>query len=254
MNKNFSDLIKEIIEPDGIDVSFIEMHDNLPVLLWDGEKLKSDVRKSLLLNVKRFIEFSNLENISFDDIILVGSTANYNYNENSDIDIHIVFDFKQISENIEFVIEFLKIKKELWKENIPVKIKGYDLELYYQDKNEINHSTGVYSIIKNQWIRKPIKKIININIENLKSKSTDFINAINDLETNLSKKNWLNKYTDLKNKIKKYRQTGLDKKGEFSTENLVFKLLRNNGHLEKLVNLKKKYLTNELTLKEFKTR
>ena len=42
----------------------------------------------------------------------------------------------------------------------------------------------------------------------------------------------------LKEKIRKFRKTGLDTVGEFSSENIAFKVLRRNGNLEKLSNLK----------------
>ena len=62
--------------------------------------------------------------------------------------------------------------------------------------------------------------------------------------------NFVNKYKQLKDKVKKYRQTGLDNGGEYSTENLVFKLLRNNGYLGKLMNSKNIYLIKDLSLTE----
>lgn len=42
---------------------------------------------------------------------------------------------------------------------------------------------------------------------------------------------------DLKEKIRKYRKAGLDKGGEMSTENLVFKTLRRSGLMEKISKL-----------------
>jgi hypothetical protein len=77
------------------------------------------------------------------------------------------------------------------------------------------------------------------------------MNAIDDLKSNANQKDFLKKYEALKNKIKKYRQSGLDKAGEFSVENLVFKVLRNTGYLEKMVEIKNDYLTQELSLNEF---
>ena len=245
---NSSDVIKEAVEADSIDISSIQMHETLSPLLWNNDILKDDVRKQLLLNVKRFIEFSELEKYKFIDIILTGSLANYNYSENSDIDIHIIMDFNQISSNEEFVAEFLKMKKTLWNENLPIQIKGHDVEQYFQSSNEILHASGTYSILKNAWLIKPIKKIVNINMDNVKSKVSDFINTIDNLEQNLDNKNWLNNHESLKNKIKKYRQSGLDKEGEFSTENIVFKILRNTGYLKKLTDIKQQYLTKELSL------
>jgi len=250
MNVNIGDVIKEVIEPENVDTTSIQLHDELCPLIWDGDKLKSDVRKILLLNAKRFIEFSDAENLKFNDITLTGSMANYNYNENSDLDVHIVLDYSQISENKEFVADFLKLKKQLWNEKIPIQVKGHDVELYFQDKSELHHSSGVYSILKDEWVVKPTKKIINIDTANIKLKAADFMNAIDDLESNKNVKNWLDKYEQIKDRIKKYRQIGLDTGGEYSIENLVFKVLRNTGYLEKMVELKNNYLRNELSLDE----
>ena len=78
------------------------------------------------------------------------------------------------------------------------------------------------------------------------------MNAIDDLDSNKNQNDFLKKHEQLKNKIKKYRQSGLDSSGgEFSTENLVFKILRNTGYLEKMVEFKNDYLTKELSLTEF---
>ncbi len=250
---NISDALKEVVEPDTVDVSSIQMHDTLSPLFWDGGKLKPEIRKTLLMNAQRFIEFSDAESLKFNDVILTGSMANYNYNENSDLDVHIVLDFSQISENKEFVGDFFKLKKQLWADKLPIQVKGHDVEMYFQDAAEPHHSSGTYSLVKNDWIRKPIKKIMNIDSADVQLKSADLMNAIDDLESNVSEKDFLKKHELLKNKIKKYRQTGLDTGGEFSTENLVFKILRNTGYLEKMIELKNDYLTDELSLNEFMT-
>lgn len=249
--KNISDVLKEAIEPDNVDVSSIQMHNELNQLIWENDVLKKDVRKSLLMNAKRFIEFCGLEKLKFGDIILTGSMANFNYSENSDLDVHIILDFKLISENKEFVGEYLKLKKRLWADMLPIQVKGHDVEMYIQDTEETLHATGTYSLMTNEWISKPTKKIVNINSGDVQLKSADFMNAIDGLAENQEMNDWLARYDQLKNKIKKYRQTGLDTNGEYSVENLVFKILRNTGYLEKMVDIKNKYLTKELSLKEF---
>jgi len=249
---SISDTLKEIVEPDIVDVSSIQTHDILNSLVWESnEKIKIDIRKTLLMNAKRFIEFCDAENLTFDDIILTGSMANYNYNENSDMDVHVILDFNQISENKEFVGDFFRLKKALWSDRLPIQVKGYDVEMYFQDSAEPHHSSGTYSLVKDEWVRKPTKKIVNIDSANVQLKSADIMNAIEDLEGNRSEDNFMKKHEALKNKIKKLRQSGLDKSGEFSTENLVFKILRNTGYLEKMVSMKNDYLTQELSLNEF---
>jgi predicted nucleotidyltransferase len=249
---NISDVLKEVVEPDNVDVSSIKMNDTLSPLIWEGETLKPEVRKTLLMNAKRFIEFCDVEALKFDDIILTGSMANFNYSDSSDLDVHTILDFTQVSENKEFVGDFFKLKKQLWAEKLPIQIKGHDVEMYLQDSKEPHHSSGTYSLIKNDWIRKPTKKIVNIDTADVQLKSADLINAIDDLKTNMDEKNFLKKHEQLKTKIKKYRQSGLDSNaGEFSIENLVFKVLRNTGYLEKMVEMKNEFLTNELSLNEF---
>ncbi len=53
---------------------------------------------------------------------------------------------------------------------------------------------------------------------------------------------------ELKNKLKKFRQTGLEVGGEYSYENLTFKLLRRNGYIEKLFDIKTKVRNKKLSL------
>ena len=43
---------------------------------------------------------------------------------------------------------------------------------------------------------------------------------------------------ELRKKIKEFRQSGLETGGEYSYENLTFKLLRRNGYIQKLLRLK----------------
>jgi len=249
---NVSDVLKEAIEPDEVDVTSIQMHDTLNPLIWDdNEKIKPDVRKILLLNAKRFIEYSDMENLKFNDILLIGSMTNYNYSDNSDLDIHIILDFNQISNNEEFVGDYLKLKKTLWNERMPIQVKGYDVEMYYENNEVTRYSSGAFSLMKNEWVRKPTKKIVDIDTGDIQLKAADLMNAIDDLENHLDNENFIKKYDILLNKIKKYRQSGLEKGGEFSTENLVFKVIRNSGYLEKLFELNNQHLTQELSLDEF---
>ncbi len=250
-DNNISDTLKEAIEPDEVDVSSIQYHDKLSPLIWDESgKLKEDVRKILLLNVKRFLEFSDLENLDYSDVILTGSMANFNYNENSDLDVHVIMDFAQISENEDFVSDFLSMKKTLWNERMPIQVKGHDVEMYYQDANEPHHSTGTYSIMKDEWVNEPTKQIVDINSSNIQLKSADLMNSIDDLSNMNDKEFFLEKYNKLKDKIKKMRQSGLENEGEFSSENLAFKVLRNTGYLGKLIDLKNNFLTQELSMNE----
>ena len=52
----------------------------------------------------------------------------------------------------------------------------------------------------------------------------------------------------IKDKIKKMRQAGLDAAGEFSVENMVFKVLRRNGMLDRLSDIKTVAYDKSVTL------
>lgn len=246
---NISNMLSEIIDTNDIGVDSIILNDELNPLFWEGDILKKDVRKALLLNAKRFIEFCDLDNYKFNDIILTGSIANYNYNDNSDVDIHIILNFDQINSDSDFVEAYFKLKKSLWSEKLPIQIKGHDVELYIQNEKEQHHSTGIYSLVHNEWVTRPTKKVINIDTNNLKIKTANFIDKINELESIKNPDEFIKRYDELLNKLKKYRQSGLNKKGEYSTENLVFKILRNNKYLKNLIDMKNNILTKELSLK-----
>ena len=51
-----------------------------------------------------------------------------------------------------------------------------------------------------------------------------------------------------KEKLKDYRKSGLEKDGELSYENLVFKFLRRSGHIEKLFDTANKEIDKELSV------
>jgi len=58
----------------------------------------------------------------------------------------------------------------------------------------------------------------------------------------------LDKIAKLKDKIKKYRSSGLADKGEYSYENLAFKFLRRNDYLKKLNDIKNELIDQTLTI------
>lgn len=249
-NKNsVTDILNEIIEPNSVDVNDLHMKDELCPKIWDSEdKMNEEVRKVLLKNAIEFIKYCKTDKQDFKDVTVTGSLANYNYTETSDIDVHILMNFEQISEDKEFVGEYFKNKKNLWSESYPATIKGHEVELYIQDTSESHTSTGVYSLITDKWLTKPVKKMIAIDTANVQLKAAHIMNAIDDLKDNHNHFDVINRVESLMDKIKKMRQSGLDKEGEFSTENIVFKVLRNSDYIKKLVDAKKDVMTKELTL------
>lgn len=90
--------------------------------------------------------------------------------------------------------------------------------------------------------------MVALDIPNIQAKAAGFMDQIDELLTTVNAKSAAATIEKLMDKLKKYRKAGLDAEGEFSTENLVFKILRNTGYLEKLVKKKENLISKDLTL------
>jgi hypothetical protein len=216
-------------------------------------KIKSDIRESLLEIAYQFIDFLKVE-VFVEDIVMTGSLCNYNWSEYSDVDLHLMIDFSQFpEEQVEVYKELLNIKKLLFNNNHDIKIKNYDVELYCQDSTESHFSSGMYSILFDEWLEKPKKETVNIDKLSIKNKAKEWMKNIDNVMKHASHedldeaKSILDKF---KEKLKKYRTSGLEKNGEYSNENLVFKFLRRNGYIEKLYDFENKLMDKSLSLSE----
>lgn len=212
--------------------------------IWDDDdEIKSDLRKGLMKIAKDYLEFLDID-IELSDLILTGSLANYNWSKYSDFDLHLLFDFSEVDENIELVKKYLDAKEKVWKLQHDLSLENYPVELYCQDINQKHTSTGIYSIMQNRWIKKPKKENFEPDEDLIKNKARKIMDSIKDLEddfiTNVDSEIILGKFDKIWKKIKDARQAGLEKEGEYSIENLIFKLLRRNGYIERLLNIKTK--------------
>lgn len=219
----------------------------------EGFKMKEDVRKRLIEVADDFIESFGVE-FFIHDIILTGSLANYNWSEFSDVDLHILIDMGEIetgdgSPILKTIIkEFFEAKKNVWNEKHNIKIKGYDVEVYVQDVEETHISSGVYSILHDKWEIEPKKETPNIDDRKILEKGEDFAKKIDQIINLEPNNDTLPKIESLRKKLKQFRQSGLESGGEYSYENLTFKLLRRNGYIEKLLKLKTDIVDKKLSI------
>jgi len=230
-----------------IDLNSFRVHDKLHPEIWDENKeMRPEIRERLLDIAMDFIKFLKIE-VHPLDITLTGSMANFNYSKYSDFDLHLILDFNQIDENEELVKELLLAKKTIWNSEHEIKIKSFEVEVYAQDVSEPHFSTGVYSCMYNRWITKPRENPPQIDLESVKQKAQEMMDLVDHaLETDCDVR-CLEAY---KAKIKRMRQSGLEKKGEFSTENMSFKVLRRNGYIGKLMDAIRETKDEELTLEQ----
>ena len=116
------------------------------------------------------------------------------------------------------------------------------MELYAQDATEPHFSTGVYSVLNDEWLVSPNRIEDTFDENKVLKKSLLWMDMIDGVERKSYlqvPEETLETIKKIKDKLKKFRKCGLEDKGEFSYENLVFKFLRRNGYLRKLSEFKK---------------
>jgi hypothetical protein len=222
----------------------------------DTPVLKNGIRVALLQIAGEFMDFLG-EDLFVDDIRFTGSLANFNWSEFSDIDLHMYVDFSQFDPKDRDVYkELFQLKKTLFNTTHNITVKGYEVELYAEDINEVHFSTGVYSVLFDQWVDKPEKENVKIDKDFLMKKVKVVMETIDNLMEDIVDDDLdtaLGKIEKFKEKLKKYRSSGLEKDGEFSYENLVFKFLRRNQYIDKLYNFKNKLMDKKLSLENQET-
>jgi hypothetical protein len=239
------------VKNDEIINSFVTK-DELNPKIWDNDDtLNKEVREKLLAVATEFIDFLGVP-ILVEDIIFTGSLSNYNWSKYSDIDLHIVADFNQFSDNmLPLYEELFKVKKTLFNTDHDIKIFGYEVELYVQDSNEAHFSSGVYSVLFDEWSNKPKKENVKVDKNLIREKSKQWMEIIDtalDAASDVTADDAREILKKCKDKLKKYRTCGLEKEGEYSDENLVFKVLRRNGYIEKLMNFENDVVDKELSI------
>lgn len=221
------------------------LKDELNPKIWpDGdEKVNREVREKLLEIANDY--FDNLEiDAKLQDIVLTGSLANFNWSEYSDFDLHLIFNFGEVNKDEELVRKFLDAVEKVWKLQHDITIEGYEVEVYCQDSKQEHYSTGQYSLVEDKWLVKPTKENFVPDEELIKRKAEQIISSIEDLESDLEEGEEYElinaKLKKVWKKIKDSRKAGLEREGEYSVENLVFKLLRRNGYIGKILDVKRK--------------
>ena len=212
---------------DELSIQPISYHDELNPVLWKGNKLKTEVRYKLLLIAKHFAHFLKVPDLNLRDITISGSNAAYGYSDSSDLDLHLIVDMPA---NKPELVELYTAKKNQYNFTYDIKIHGIDVELYVQDSKQKHHSAGIYSVLNDKWISEPSYDEPKVTPEEVKAKARNYAGKLNQA----LRSNDLELAKATIEDIRRLRQAGLEKGGEFSVENLAFKLLRARGHIEKL--------------------
>ena len=252
---NFKNFLSEQNNPESIDLSSFEFHDELDqdFLNQPDDKLDPEIREKLLVIANDFWSSLEVGDAEYDDITFTGSLAAHNYSRFSDVDLHILVDFSDVDDKTDLVREYFNAMKSVWNRLHDILIKGYEVEIYVQDVNDPHEAQGLYSVLNNEWIKKPVLDKQDFDKDNIRKKAAGLMDQIDRLKPLIDdgKYEEAEKYADkLKAKIRKMRKTGLETVGAYSVENLAFKVLRRNDYLGKLSDAKREAYDKMLSIKE----
>lgn len=208
--------------------------------LWTNKGLLYEpIRKRLIMITDNFTKSLKVE-LEVKDIVFTGSNANFDWNEHSDVDVHILVDFK----GDEVLKKMMDRERLIWNLQHNIKIKGYKFEIYVEDINDFRLSSGIYSLIKDKWLKKPSKftQLTSENIKYIDKKTESYEQKIKYLEWLLknNKKTPLLIYqtaNELFNYLKEKRKKSLEIEGKGGLMNIIYKNLRNKKMLDKLWDL-----------------
>ena len=253
--KNLKKFVNEQNDPDDVDLSSFEFHDELNKDFWNQEddKLDPEIRQKLIAIANDFWNSLEVGDAEYDDITFTGSLAAHNYSKFSDVDLHILVDFSDVDDKTDLVREYFNAMKSIWNRLHDILIKGYEVEIYVQDVNDPHEAQGLYSISNDEWIKKPVLDKQDFDKDNVKKKAAGLMDQIDRLQPLIDdgKYEEAEKYADkLKEKIRKMRKTGLETVGAYSVENLAFKVLRRNDYLGKLSDAKREAYDKMQSIKE----
>jgi hypothetical protein len=228
-------------EEEDVEVAGFEINEILDPNIWlADEMMKDEVRDRLLDVTEDFIAGLPFD-IDIEDVKLTGSLATYAWSRFSDVDLHLVVDFSTVDDDEELVKDYFNAKKTVWNLKHEIYIHGYEIEIYVENVGDKHTAQGMYSILNDEWIKKPEREFFEIDEEEVRKKAASVMSQIEYIEEVASDEpSEAEKLAErAKEKIRKMRQAGLDsEKGIYSVKNIAFKVLRRNGYLERLSSIK----------------
>jgi len=251
--KKYTDISPPPALEEEVEIETFEMREELQPEIWHHNEMWEEVRERLLEIVDDFIDGLDVE-VGIEDVRLTGSLANYNWSKYSDVDLHIVVDFAEIDEDTELVKSFFNAARARWNDLHAIDVYGFEVEVYVENIGDSHHSTGIYSIMNNKWIIEPNPREIEIDFASARKKSDNVESRINLIDHMISAGKLaasLKSIERTKEKIRRMRQAGLTSpQKEFSPENIAFKILRRNGILARLSQMKHTAYDRHMSLNE----
>ncbi len=259
--KGLTEDLNEEVDEEGL-METVEKHDTLNPKLFDGAHLKDEVREKILEIVDKFTEDLEEDGIRIiiKDIVLIGSNVSYNYTKDSDLDIHIIADTSSLDCPHNLYPLLYSAYRSLFNKKFDINFYGIPVELFVEAGDVPTVSNGIYSVKDNDWVKVPDintipeynKTALETSVDKWKAEAGQIIS---DIKTGVlegeAAHDAIIGYVE---RIYELRKIGLLTTGEYGTENLTFKEIRNAGLLDELKDLKNEVTAKKLSLEAMQER
>ena len=245
---------KEKIRNTILSKEFFKQHDALSGDVWEGGyKLKLEIKRKLLRIAYGFARQHNIPAGAIADIYFTGSLAGYNYHPDSDIDLHIVVDFEKVNEDGDLVRDLFNSRRLVWNDRHQITILGHEVEIYVEDVDEQydDQSRPIYSLVSGDWVRSPTKVEGDFDYDAAMKKAKVLMHQVDIVDSLYGEAKYVEAFrhsTRIFEKLKKMRKAGLVREGAYSPENIAFKILRQQGYIDHLADMKTKSYDDMLSI------
>ena len=140
----------------------VEKHDTLNPKLWtEDNKLRPEVKEAVIKVADKFRDSLKDYEVPFilKDIHLVGSNTSYNYNDKSDLDIHLMADMSHIKDTKTYTTIY-GAYSSIFNKNYTITFYDIPVEVYVETEKDPAKTNGIYSVMKDEWVKEPVQQDI----------------------------------------------------------------------------------------------
>ena len=202
--------------------------------IWDGTRMKTDVRAMSLRVVDRVVATSGIDGLVVDSVELFGSNASYEYDDASDFGIHVFahsasFPTTQLNGLLTLLNDDVERRQEG-----RITFNGVPLEVTFHAERTDNYTPqagiGQSSVSEDRWIEMPTPQPEHFDRAQMAADMKAFIDEYNHLLLAYAaqRKGFdCARFGALDDELGNYRNSGFAKGfGSRSTQNLTYRALR----------------------------
>ena len=203
--------------------------------LWDGDKLRPDVRTRVLEIVTDLFADLKMPDLTIKNVEIRGSNVSYEYDDSADLSVRVFLDtsnykgdVKQLNALLKTYTDYLEALYEgnLLLRGVPLEPQFYAVK---RTSQEPQAGIGHYSLTDDAWMEHPSMQESRFDRNQIMADAKGFITKYNGLVSDYfaDKKAFdCSRLGAFTKEMRSYRGAGIDKDGTRSTPNLTYRMLR----------------------------